>query len=104
MTLPVTIRDNTAKQWFTMAKTYRILKSRVKAVSKITLSNDANDLSHLPGNLKDLKKFDLKSFVRVRGELQFTQTFQHCEEIIARFRLKMANEYLTNTKLEVELL
>ena len=83
--LPVTIRDNTVKQFFTVAKTYRILQSQVKAVSKLTPSDSANDLSHLPGNLKDLKKFDLKGYVRVRGELRFTQTVQRCEEIIARF-------------------
>ena len=40
----------------------------------------------------------------MRGELRFTQTVQLCEEMIARFRLEMANEYLTNTNLEVELL
>ena len=58
--LSVTIRDNTVKQLFTVAKNYRILKSKVEAASKLTPSKNANDLPHLPGNLKDLKKLIAK--------------------------------------------
>ena len=97
-------RDNMVRQLFTVAKTYRIVKSKVKAASKLTPSGDVNGLSHLPGNLKYLKNFDLKGSARVRGELRFTQTVQRCEEIIARFWLETANKYFTNANLEVELL
>ena len=92
------------KHLLKVAKTYCLLKAKVEAASKLTLIDDANDLSYLLGNLKDLEKFDLKGSLRMRGEPRLTQTVQRCEEHIAIFQKAMALEYFQIVNLEVELL